>query len=90
MTNHHNLENCPIKITSTIRCRNLRGIYKNRNRNIQGLSPLLLLMPRQCKYDLYGNKFRERRRGKSVRYDSESISFLVPKVRCILPNEIKD
>ena len=37
-------------------------------------------------YDLRGNKFL---RVKSMRYGTESISFLAPKVWEILPNEIK-
>ena len=44
----------------------------------------------ECNYDLRGNNFLERRRVKSVRYGTESISFLAPKMWEILPNEIKD
>ena len=47
-------------------------------------------MPRQCNYELRGNNFLERRRVKSVRYGTESISSLAPKIWEILPNEIKD
>ena len=47
-------------------------------------------MQRQCNYDLRGNTFLERRRVKSVRYGTESISSLAPKIWEILPNEIKD
>ena len=64
-------------------------IYKE----IQGISlPLLkeVFAPRQCNYDLRGNNFLERRRVKSVRYATESISFLASKIWEILPNEIKD
>ena len=60
---------------------------------IQGISPPLLnevLVSRQCNYDLRGNNFLERRRVKSVRYGTGSISFLAPKTWEILPNEIKD
>ena len=50
---------------------------------IQGISPLLLnevFVPRQCSYELRGNNFLERRRVKSVRYGTESISPLAPKI----------
>ena len=60
---------------------------------IQGISPPLLneiFVPRQSNYELRGNKFLERRRVKSVRYGTESISSLAPKIWEILPNEIKD
>ena len=60
---------------------------------MQGVSPLLLnevFEPRQCSYELRGNSFLERRRVKSVRYGTESISSLAPKIWEILPNEIKD
>ena len=60
---------------------------------MQGISPPLLnevFVPRQCNYELRGNNFLERRRVKSVRYGTESISSLAPKICEILPNEIKD
>ena len=60
---------------------------------MQGISPPLLnevFVPRQSNYELHGNNFLERRRVKSVRYGTESISSLAPKIWEILPNEIKD
>ena len=60
---------------------------------MQGISPPLLnemLVPRQCSYELRGNNFLERRRVKSVRCGTESMSSLAPKIWEILPNEIKD
>ena len=60
---------------------------------MQGISPPLLnevFVSRHCNYELRGNNFLERRRVKSARYGSESISSLAPKIREILPNEIKD
>ena len=60
---------------------------------MQGISPPLLnevFVARQCSYELRGNNFLERRRVKSVRYGTESISSLAPKIWEILPNEIKD
>ena len=60
---------------------------------MQGISsPLLneVFVPRQCNYELRGNNFLERRRVKSVRYGTESISSLAPKIWELLPNETKD
>ena len=60
---------------------------------MQGSSrPLLneVFVPRQCNYELRLNNFLERRRVKSVRHGTESISSLAPKIWEILPNEIKD
>ena len=60
---------------------------------MQGSSrPLLneVFVPRQCNYELRLNNFLEKRRVKSVRYGTESISSLAPKIWEILPNEIKD
>ena len=50
---------------------------------MQEISPPLLnevFVPRQCNYELRGNNFLERRRVKSVTYDTESKSFLAPKI----------
>ena len=47
-------------------------------------------VPRQCSYNPRGNKCLERRRVKSVRYGTEAISFLAPKILEFLRNEIKD
>ena len=60
---------------------------------MQGISPLLLnevFVPRQCSYELRGNNFLERRRVKSVRYGTESISSLAPEIWEILPDKTKD
>ena len=57
---------------------------------IQGLfAPLLneVFVPRQCIYDLRGNKFLER--VKSVRYGSDSTLFLALKAWETLTNEKK-
>ena len=72
--------------------RNTRALAIEIYKVIQGISPLLLnevFVPRQRNYDLCGNKILERRI-KSVRYDTESVSFLAPKLWEILPNERKD
>ena len=73
----------------TVHHRNLRSLTTEIYKVIQGLSPPLLnevCMSCQCIYDLCGNKFLERQRVKSMRYDTESISFLTLKVWGILPN----
>ena len=60
---------------------------------MQAISPTLLnqvLVVCQCNYELRGNNLLERRKVKSVRYDTESISSLAPEIWEILPNEIKD
>ena len=49
-----------------------------------------MFVPHQCNYVLRGNKFLETRIVKSVRWCTESISFLAQKIWEILPNEIKD
>ena len=59
---------------------------------MQGIFPALLnevCVSRQCNYELRGNNVLERRRVKSVRHGTESISSLAPKIWGILPNEIK-
>ena len=74
----------------TIHHRNIRALAVEIYKVIQGISPPLLnevFLPRQCNYDLRGNSFLERRRVKSVRYGTKSISFLAPKIWQILPNE---
>ena len=60
---------------------------------MQGIFPPLLnevFVPRQCSYEVRGNNFFGRRGVKSVRYGTESISSLAPKIWEVLPNEIKD
>ena len=73
--------------------RNIRALAIEIYKVMQGISlPLLneVFVPRQCNYELLGNNFLKRRRVKSVRYDTESISSLAPKIWEILPDEIKD
>ena len=80
-------------LTLTIHHRNIKALAIEISKVIQGISPPLLtevFVLRQCNYDLRGNKFLERRTVKSVRYGTESISFLAPKIWKALPNEIKD
>ena len=77
----------------TIHHRNMRALAIEIYKVMQRISPPLLnkvFVPRQCNYELRGNNFLERRRVKSVRYGTESISSLAPKIWEILLNEIKD
>ena len=77
----------------TIHHRNIGALATEIYKFIQGISPPLLnkvFVPRQYNYDLSGNNILERRRVKSVRHGTESISFLASKIWEILPNEIKD
>ena len=77
----------------TIHYRNVRALATEIYKVIQGISPPLLnevFVQRECNYDLRRNNFLERRRVKSMRYGTESISFLAPKIWENLPNEIKD
>ena len=77
----------------TIHHRNMRALAIEIYKVMQEISPPLLtevFVPRQCNYELRGNNFLERRRVKSVRYGTESIASLAPKIWEILPNEIKD
>ena len=49
----------------------------------QRLSPTIFkkfFVERDCNYNLRGSNFLNRRRGKSVRYSTESVSFLAPKI----------
>ena len=73
--------------------RNIRALAIEIYKVMQRISPPFLnevFVPRQCNYELRGNNFLERRRVKSVRYGTESISSLARKIWEILPSEIKD
>ena len=66
----------------TIHYRNIRALAVEIYKVMQGISPLFLnevFVPRQSNHELRGNNFLKRRRGKSVRYGTESISSLAPK-----------
>ena len=73
--------------------RNIRALAIEIYEVMQWISPPLLnevFEPRQCNYELRRNNFLERRKVKSVRYGTESILSLAPKIWDISPNEIKD
>ena len=77
----------------TIHHRNIRTLFIEILKVLHRLSPPLLnevFMERNCKYSLLGNNFLKRRRVNSVRYGTESVSFLAPKIWDTLPKEIKN
>ena len=77
----------------TIHHINVRALAIEIYKVIHGVCPTLLnevLVPGQGNYDLRENNFLEGGRVKSVRYSTESILLLAPKIWEILPNEIKD
>ena len=79
--------------SATVHHRHIRALAIEIYKVMQRISlPLLneVFVPRQCNYELRGNNFLERRRVKSVRYGTKSISSLAPKIWEVLPNEIKD
>ena len=73
--------------------RNIRTLAVETFKVLHGLSPPLLnevFVERNCNYNLRGNNFLNRRRVNSVRYGTESVSFLAPKIWDISPKEIKN
>ena len=60
---------------------------------LKGLSPPLLnemFVERWNNYSLQGNNVLTRQRVNLVRYGTETVSFLAPKIWDVLPKEIKD
>ena len=49
-----------------------------------------IFVERNNNYSLRGNNVLTRRRVNSVRYDTEIVSFLAPKIWDILPKDVKD
>ena len=79
--------------SATIHHRNIKALAIEIYKVMQGIfSPLLneVFVPCRSNYELSGNNLLERRRDESVRYGTESISSLAPKIWETLPNEIKD
>ena len=76
----------------SIHHRNIRILATEIYKFLQGLSPRLLkevFVERDCNYNLRGNSVLKRRKVNSVRYGTESVSFLAPKIWDILPKDIK-
>ena len=77
----------------TIHHRNIRALAIEIYKVMQAISQAISqpqFVPRQFNYELRGNNFLERRRVKSLRYGTESLSSLASKIWEILTNEIKD
>ena len=77
----------------TIHHRNIRTLTIETFKVLHGLSPPLLnevFVERNCNYNLRENNFLKRRRVNSVRYGTESVSFLAPKIWDTLPKDVKN
>ena len=77
----------------TIHHRNIKILATETYKFLQGLSPPLMneiFVERNNNYSLRGNNVLTRRRVNSVRYGTETVSFLAPKIWDILPKDIKD
>ena len=76
----------------TIHQRNIKILATETYKFLQGLSPPLvnqIFVKRNNNYSLRGNNLLTRRRVNSVRYGTETVSFLAPKIWDILPKDIK-
>ena len=77
----------------TIHHRNIKILATEIYKFLQGLSPPLMneiFVERNNNYSLRGNNLLTRRRVNSMRYGTETDSFLAPKIWDILPKDIKD
>ena len=73
--------------------RNIKILATETYKFLQGLSPPLIneiFVERNNNYSLRGNNVLTRRRVNSVRYGTETVSFLAPKIWDILAKDIKD
>ena len=73
--------------------RNIKILATETYKFLQGLSPPLMneiFVERNNNYSLRGNNVLTRRRVNSMRYDTETVSFLAPKIWDILPKDIKN
>ena len=73
--------------------RNIKILATETYKFLQGLSPPLMneiFVERNNNYSLRGNNLLTRRRVNSVRYGTETVSFLAPKIWDILPKDIKN
>ena len=77
----------------TIHHRNIKILATETYKFLQGLSPPLMnetFVERSNNYSLRGNNLLTRWRVNSVRYGTETVSFLAPKIWDIIPKDIKD
>ena len=78
---------------ATIHHRNTKILATEPYKFLKGLSPPLIneiFVERNNNYSLRGNNVLTRRRANSVRYGTETFSFLAPKIWEILQKDIKD
>ena len=77
----------------SIHHKNIKSLAIETFKVLQGLCPPIsneVFVQRDCPYNMRGNNNLTRRKVNSVKYGTESISFLAPKIWDILPKEIKD
>ena len=73
--------------------RNIRTLATKTYKVQLGIFPPLFnrfFVERDCNYNLRRSYFVNKRRVNSGRYDTESVSYLSPKIQDILPKEIQD
>ena len=76
----------------TIHHSNIKILATETYKFLQGFSPPLMneiFVERNNNYSLRGNNLLTRRRVNSVRYGTETVSFLAEKIWGILPKDIK-
>ena len=72
--------------------RNIRVLATKIYKVLHGYSPAILnkiFVPSHCKYDFCKNNSLERRSLNTIRYETESLSFLGPKIWDMVPDYIK-
>ena len=94
MTSHHLSKTCLRRITlSQYTIEILKSQQNETYKFLQGLSrPLMneVFVERNNNSSLRGKNLLTRQRVNSVRYGTETVSFLAPKIWDILPKDIKD
>ena len=79
--------------SATIHHRNIKILATETYKFLKGVSPPFMneiFVEKNNNYSLRGNNVLTRRRVNSVRYGTETVSFLAPKIWDILPKDIKD
>ena len=79
--------------SATIHHSNIKILATETYKFLQGLSPSLMkeiFVERNNNYSLWGNNVLSRWRINSVRYRTDTVSFLAPKIWDNLPKDIKD
>ena len=82
-----------LRITFNDKSSSFQNLLEKDNKFLQGLSPPLMneiFAERNSNYSLRGNNVLTRRKVNSVRYGTETVSLLAPKIWDILPKDIKD